>query len=132
MRFDESTMHIKRGQKQILARTTPLWRRPRRGKLQLCVAAIDLRPSRAQLPHRQLACLAMGFHLVQRLLMVGPFLSQRRHLLRNAPIFRYMGCFSVFVLGGTGVVVSAGSTDFRVNYMPIVPPFPVRMYHGRG
>src|SRR3546814_17811778 len=119
-------MHTKRGQKQILARTTPLWRRPRRGKLPLCVAAIDLRPSRAQLPHRQLACLAMGFHLVQRLLMVGPFLSQRRHLLRNAPIFRYMGCFSVFVLGGHGVVVSAGSPEFSVNFLPPAPPFTVR------
>src|SRR3546814_14496027 len=105
MRFDESTMHIKRGQKQSLARTTPLWRRPRRGKLPLCVAAIDLRPSRAQLPHRQLACLALGFHLVQRLLMLGPFLSQRRPLLRNAPMFRSMACFSLFVLGGHGVAV---------------------------
>src|SRR3546814_21129632 len=104
-------MHTKRGQKQILARTTPLWRRPRRGKLPLCVAAIDLRPSRAQLPHRQLACLATGFHLVQRLLMVGPFLSQRRPLLRLAPLIRSIGCFSVFVLGGHGGAVSLSAAS---------------------
>src|SRR3546814_11424341 len=73
----------------------------------------------------------MGFHLFQRLLMVGPFLSQRRHLLRNAPIFRYMGCFSVFVLGGHGVVVSAGSPDLSVNFLPPAPPFTVRTSPGR-